>query len=68
MKQQDQIEETNKLNEKYDDLEKYSRKNSVVILGVLEGLYPSTKGAINVDIKPEDIEISHKLKRKTNKH
>ena len=44
------------------------------ILGVPEGAYISTEEviihigrAINVDIKPEDIEISHTLKRKTSK-
>jgi len=44
------------------------------ILGVPEGAYTSTDKvvigigeAINVDIKPEEIEISHKLKRKTTK-
>ena len=44
------------------------------ILGVPEGAYTSTDevvtrigAAINVDIKPEDIEISHKLKRKNTK-
>ena len=67
IKLKDQIEETNKLDEKYDDLEQYSRKNSLEILGVPEGAYTSTDevvtrigAAINVDIKPEDIEISHK--------
>ena len=72
MKLKDQIEEMNKLDEKHDDLEQYSRKNSLEILGVPEGGYTSTDEvvirigeAINVDIKPEDIEISHKLKRKT---
>ena len=73
IKLKDQIEETNKLDETYDDLEQYhdSRKNSLEILGVPEGAYTSTDAvvtrigaAINVDIKPEDIEISHKLKRK----
>lgn len=74
MKLKDQIEETNNLDEKYDDLEQYSRKNSLEILGVPEGAYTSTDevvirigDAINVNIKPEDIEISHKLKRKTTK-
>ena len=74
IKLKDQIEETDKLNEKYDDLEQYSRKNSLEILGVSEGAYTSTEEvvirigrAINVDIKPEDIEISHKLKRKTSR-
>ena len=73
MKLKDQIEEMNKLDEKHDDLEQYSRKNLLEILGVPEGAYTSTDEvvirigdeAINVDIKPEDIEISHKLKRKT---
>jgi len=43
-------------------------------VGVPEGAYTSTEEvvirigrAINIDIKPEDIEISHKLKRKTSK-
>lgn len=74
IKLKDQIEETYKLDEKYDDLEQYSRKNSLEILGVPEAAYTSTDEvvirigeAINVDIKPEDIEISHKLKRKTTK-
>ena len=74
MKLKDHIEEMNNLEEKYDDLEQYSRKNSLEILGVPEGAYTSTDEvvirigeAINVDIKPEDIEISHKLKRKTTK-
>ena len=72
MKLKDQIEEMNKLDEKHDVLEQYSRKNSLEILGVPEGAYTSTDEvvirigeAINVDIKPEDIEISRKLKRKT---
>lgn len=74
MKLNDQIEEMNTLEEKYDDLEQYSRKNSLEILGVPEGAYTSTDElvirigeAINVDIKPEDIEISHKIKRKNSK-
>jgi len=48
--------------------------NSLEILGAPEGAYTSTDEvvirigeAINVDIKPEDIGISHKLKRKTTK-
>ena len=74
IKLKDQIEETYKLDEKYDDLEQYSHKNLLEILGVPEGAYTSTDEvvirngeAINVDIKPEDIEISLKLKRKTTK-
>ena len=53
-----QIEEMNNLDEKYDDLEQYSRKNSLEILGVPKGAYTSTDEvfirigkAINVDIK-----------------
>ena len=74
IKLKDQIEKTNKLDEKCDDFEQYSRKNSLEILGVPEGAYTSTDevvtrigAAINVDIKLEDIEISHKLKRKNTK-
>ena len=54
-----------------DDLEQYTRKNSLEIHGVPEPAYTSTEevvlklaGAINVDINPEDIEISLKLNRK----
>ena len=67
----DQIEEKNKLDEKYDDLEQYSRKNSLEILGVPEGAYTSSDEvvvrigeAMNINIKSEDIVISHKLKIK----
>ena len=74
IKLKDQIEETNKLDEKYDDWEQYSHKNSLEILGVPEGAYTLTDevvtcigAAINVDIKLEDIDISHKLKRKNTK-
>ena len=42
IKLKDQIEETNKLDKKYDGLEQYSRKNSLEILGVPEGAYTST--------------------------
>ena len=71
MKVKDQIEETNKLDQRYDDLEQYSRKNSLEILGTSEGTYTSTdkvviciRKVINIDIKLEDVEISHKLKEK----
>ena len=66
-----QIEETNRLDEKYDELEQYSHKNSLEIVGVPESMYTSTeevvirKGeAVNVNINPESIEISHNLKQK----
>ena len=74
MKLKYQIEEMNNLDEKYDDLEQYSCKNSLKILGVPKGTYTSTDeaiirigGVINIHIKSEDIEILHKLKRKTTK-
>ena len=58
------------MDEIYDDLEQYSRKNSLEILGVPNDTYTSTDEvvirigqAINVEIKPEDIEIPHKLKK-----
>ena len=74
MKLKDRTEEINKLEEKYDDLKQSSRKNSLEILDVPESAYTTTDEvvtrigeAINVNIKPEDIEISHKVKRKTTK-
>jgi len=54
-----------------DDLEQYTRKNSLEIHGVPESAYTSTEEvvlklarALNVDVSPEDIEISHKRNRK----
>ena len=48
-----------------------TRKNSLEIHGIPESAYTSTEevvlklaGAITVDVKPEDIEISHKLNSK----
>ena len=73
-KLKEQIEETNRLDEIYDDLEQYSRKNALEIVGVPESAYESTEEvairlgeAVNITIKPEDIEISHKLRRKNSK-
>ena len=67
-----QIDESNRLDEIYDELEQYTRKNSLEIIGVPENAYKSTEElvirvgeALNVEIKPDDIEISHKLKRKS---
>ena len=55
----------------HDELEQYTRKNSLEIIGVPESAYTSTEEltirvgeVLNVQIKPEDIDISHKLKRK----
>ena len=54
-----------------DSLEQYTRKNSLEIHGVSESAYISTEEVVfklaevlNVDIDPNDIEISHKLHRK----
>ena len=71
----EQREETNRLDDIYDELEQYSRKNSLEILGIPENAYTSTEEAVirlgealNVHhINSEDIEISHKLKRKNSR-
>ena len=64
-------EETRQLWSAHDDLEQYTRKTSLEIVGVPEGCYTSTEevvlkiaNALNVNISPNDIEISHKLKCK----
>ena len=64
--------ESQKLWDEFDALEQYTRKNSLEIHGIPENLYTDTESvvikiasAIDVDIKPEDIEISHKLHRAT---
>ena len=43
-KLKEQIEETNRLDEIYDDLEQYSRTNSLEIVGVPKSAYESTEG------------------------
>ncbi|XP_068674623.1 uncharacterized protein [Montipora foliosa] len=52
-----------------DNLEQYTRKNSLEIQGLPEDAYSSTEMAVikvaealNIAVEPEDIEISHKLK------
>ena len=62
-------EETDLLKEEIDDLEQYTRKNSLEIHGVPEDAYISTEEVViklgevlEVPISSEDIEISHKLK------
>ena len=64
----DQRNEVNELYEQQDNLEQYTRKNSLEIHGILEDLYASTEQAViklgehlQVEILPEDIDISHKL-------
>ena len=67
----EQKEETQFLWSSLDDLEQYTRKNSLEISGVPECCYTSTEEvvmkvarALDVDITPNDIEISHKLRRR----
>ena len=69
-----QIEETIRLDENYDELEQYLHKNSLEVVGVPESAYTSTEEviirigeAVDVNINPEDIVISHKLKRKNSR-
>ena len=57
-----------------DALEQYSRKNSLEIEGIPEVLCESDEGdvlkltdALEVEIKPEDIDICHRIKRKNSK-
>ena len=66
-----QKEETNSLWSSLDEIEQYTRKNSLEISGVPERCYTSTEEvvlsvvkALNVDKTPNDIEISHKLRRR----
>ena len=70
-KLQAQIEDSDWLMASLDDLEQYSRKNSVEIHGIPENVYTSTEDvvlkeaeALNVPVVAGDIEISHKLKRR----
>ena len=67
----DQEAEIAELFDLQDALEQYTRKNSLEIHGVPESAYTSTEEvvlklaeAIDVDINPNDIEISHKLHKK----
>lgn len=70
-KLQEQTEESQNLWYYHDELEQYTRKNSLEITGIPESCYESTEEVVikiaevlNVDITPGDIEISHKLKRR----
>ena len=54
-----------------DEIEQYTRKNSLEISGVPESRYTSTEEvvlnvarALNVNITPNDKEITHKLRRR----
>ena len=70
---QKQVEETDNLYTALDDLEKYTRKNSLKIHGIPEDCYSTTEEVVlklatslNVNVNPSDIEITHKLKRRGN--
>ncbi|XP_068713020.1 uncharacterized protein PF3D7_1120000-like [Montipora foliosa] len=64
----EQKEETEQLWSAFDDLEQYTRKNSLEIHGIPQNAYSDTNTAVikvaealNITVEPEDIEISHKL-------
>ena len=66
----EQTERIDSLIESLDNLEQYSRKNSLEIHGILENIYTSMEEvvlkvaeAVNVPVAVEDIEISHRLRR-----
>lgn len=68
---QKQTEEIDSLNESLDNLEQYTRKNSLEIYGIPENSYASTEeavlkiaAALEVQVTPSNIEISHQLRRK----
>ena len=65
-----QRKEIDELQEGLDDLEQYSRKNSLGIVGVPdsirdnEGAVLKIAEALNVQVKAKDIDICHRVKRK----
>ena len=72
-KLQKQVEETDNLYTALDDLEQYTRKNSLEIHGMPEDCYSTTEEvvlkletALNVNVNPSNIEITQKLKRRDN--
>ena len=67
-------EETERVWCALDDLEQYTRKNSLEIHGIPEHVYSDTESAVikianalDVSIQPDDIEITHKLKGREGK-
>lgn len=63
-----QNEESERLSEELDNLEQYTRKNSLEFHGIPQDAYSNTEevvikvaNALNISVKPKDIEISHKL-------
>ena len=72
-KLQKQVEEADNLYTALDDLEQYTRKNSLKIHGIPDDCYSSTEevvlklaAVLNVNVNPSDIEITHKLKQRGN--
>ena len=70
----EQQEEIADLYDLQDRLEQYTRKNSLEIHGIPEEAYETTEevvvklaSALDVPVNPQDIEISHKLRRKGTK-
>ena len=66
----EQKEESDQLWSALDDLEQYTRKNSLEIHGIPQDAYSNTDAAVikvaealNITVEPEDIEISHKIMR-----
>lgn len=73
LKLRGQEDETENLYTALDDLEQYTRKNSLEIQGIPDQCYSTTEevvlklaSVLNVNVNPTDIEISHKLKRRGN--
>ena len=65
----EQEEEISQLYDLQDRLEQYTRKNSLEIHGIPETVYSSTEEAVlevakalDVEVRPDDIEISYHLK------
>ena len=65
---EEQMEESDRLRWEHDDLEQYSRKNSLEIHGIPQDACSDTEAALikvaeplNITIEPEDIYISHKI-------
>ena len=68
-----QIDKLGNVHDQLDELEQYSRRNSIEIHGIPENAYNSTEEAVikvaqalNVPLEARDIEITHKLRCKGN--
>lgn len=65
-----QGEELAQLWDNLDNFEQYTRKNSIEIQAIPEDAYSSTEDVVikvaeapNITVQPEDIDISHKLRK-----